>query len=134
MEIDKIKNVKYKNGTLIQHIKRGTIYEITGTAYIESTLTPAYIYRCLNTDITWVRPISEIEETTRFSFLETMWITTNISGKVGLVVVDEDGTTPIGIVRYSNMEKSKIEIFDTKIITKIKNGTKQSYSVGCKGV
>lgn len=133
MEIDKIKKFKYKNGTLIQHIKRGTIYEITGTAYIEGTLTPAYIYRCLNTDIVWVRPITEIEETTRFYLLETMWITTTIKSKVGLVVVDDDGITPIGIVRCANLETTKIEVFDKKIITKIKNGTKQSYTVGYKG-
>jgi len=132
--MEKITHNKYKVGTIIQHIKRGTIYEIIGVGYIESSLAPAYSYKCLTDDIIWHRPIIEVEETDRFTVLTTMHITTNTPSKVGLIVVDDDRVTPIGIVRSSNVEKARIELFDKKIIDKINNGTKSSYSVGHRGV
>ena len=132
--MEPIKDNKYKIGTIIQHIKRGTIYEIIGVGYIEASLEPAYSYKCLETDVVWFRPVFQVEETDRFTVLTTMHITTNTPSKVGLIVVDDDRVTPIGIVRSSTTEISRIELFDKKIIDKINNGTKSSYSVRYKGV
>lgn len=132
--MEKITNNKYKVGTIIQHIKRGTIYEIIGVGYIETSLTPAYSYKCLTDDIIWHRPITEVEETDRFVVLTTVSITTYIPSKVGLVLLSSDGTTPTGIVRSSTEFSSQIEFFDKKIIDIINNGTKTPYSVGFRGV
>lgn len=131
--MDKIINNKYKVGTIIQHIKRGTIYEIIGVGYIEASLEPAYSYKCLETDVVWFRPVFQVEETDRFMVLTTMNITTNTPSKVGLIVVGNDRVTPIGIVRSSTVDRSIIEVFDKTFINKINNGTKASYSVGFKG-
>ena len=68
--MEKIKDIKYKIGTIIKHLKRGSIYEIINVGYIESiltpALTPAYSYRCLSDGVIWHRPITEVEDTNRF--------------------------------------------------------------------
>lgn len=131
--MEKIKDIKYKIGTIIKHLKRGSIYEIINVGYIESTLTPAYSYRCLSDDVIWYRPIIEVEDTNRYVVLDTIKITINVVSKSGLTVLDDDRKTPIGIVRSSTVDKSMIELFDETIINKINNGTKHSYSVSYKG-
>lgn len=132
--MEKIKDIKYKIGTIIKHLKRGSIYEIINVGYIESTLTPAYSYRCLSDDVIWYRPITEVEDTDRFIKMETAIIFMNTESKSGITVFDNDKVTPIGIVRSVSSKGSKIELFDEHIINKINNGTKHSYSMGCKGV
>lgn len=130
----KITDTKYKIGTIIKHLKRGSFYEIINVGYIESTLTPAYSYRCLSDDVIWHRPIIEIEDTDRFIKMDTAIVIMNTSSKQGLTVFDNDMVTPIGIVRSVSYNGSKMELFDENIINKIKTGTRNSYSVSYKGV
>ena len=102
--MEPIKDNKYKIGTIIKHLKRGSIYEIINVGYIESTLTPAYSYRCLSDDVIWHRPITEVEDTDRFIKMETAIIFMNAESKSGLTVFDNDRIENY-IYRYLTIEE-----------------------------
>ena len=61
---------RFAVGTRLQHVKSGGHYIVVGFATIESNLTPAYVYRSLQTDDDWVRPQTEMEDG-RFVVLES---------------------------------------------------------------
>jgi len=61
---------RFAVGTRLRHVKSGGNYVILGFATIEATLTPAYVYRSLQTNDDWVRPQSEMEDG-RFVVLES---------------------------------------------------------------
>ncbi len=46
-------------GQIYKHLKTGNHYEFLGIAFLESTKESAIIYRCLKTEMTWVRAASE---------------------------------------------------------------------------
>lgn len=52
----------YVPGDLVRHLKTGGLYTIMDIAIIEATLTPAYIYKSLESGAQWIRPVTEMED------------------------------------------------------------------------
>lgn len=57
-----INTAKFRVGDCVVHCKSGTYYRIMALAFIEATLTPAYVYTQQDGMVTWVRPRAEMED------------------------------------------------------------------------